>query len=286
MKSTIGLILLMLLVPFVAKASCEGGVTATTLNFGTYLPFSSSPTDSTSTINVTCTLTGTYTVALNSGNSGNSSTRNMSAGGSLLNYDLFQDSTHSTRWTDVSGGMITGSCLIFCSTNYTVYGRTPASQSASPGVYTDTIQVTVKPSKTGTVTTTFAITSTVLAGCSISAAPLAFGVYTGAQNDATSTISASCTKTTPYNIGLSAGTATGATVTTRRMSGPAGAQLAYSLSQDAGRTVNWGNTVGVSTKSGVGSGSTQSLTVYGRIAGAQLKSAGSYVDTIVATITY
>ena len=52
-----------------------------------------------------------------------------------------------------------------------------------------------------------------------------------------------CTNTTTFNIGLNAGTATGATVTTRKMTGPASATLNYKLFRDSARTQNWGNTV-------------------------------------------
>nr|WP_230463626.1 spore coat U domain-containing protein [Burkholderia ubonensis] len=129
------------------------------------------------------------------------------------------------------------------------------------------------------------VTATVDATCQITTTPLAFGTYTGAQTDATSTVSVTCTNTTPYNVGLDAGLAPGATVTTRAMS-ITGASLPYSLFQDAGRTVNWGNTVGTDTVAGTGNGSTQALTVYGRLAAGQLVTPGAYTDTITATITY
>ena len=137
-----------------------------------------------------------------------------------------------------------------------------------------------------TATASFAVTATVQATCLISATPMAFGTYTGVQADTTSTISVTCTTSTPYTIGLNAGLATGATVTTRRMTGPSAATLAYSLSSDAPRAVNWGMTVPTDTVAGTGNGSAQSLTVYGRIAAAQFVAPGAYTDTVIATITY
>src|SRR5437667_2090328 len=67
-----------------------------------------------------------------------------------------------------------------------------------------------------TTTTTFAVTATVQATCVVSATTMAFGTYTGVVANSTSTVSVTCTNTTPYNVGLSAGLATGATVTTRK----------------------------------------------------------------------
>lgn len=137
-----------------------------------------------------------------------------------------------------------------------------------------------------TATATFAVTATVQATCQISATPMAFGTYTGVQADTTSTISVTCTTSTPYTIGLNAGLATGATVTTRKMVGPLAATLAYSLASDAPRAVNWGMTVPTDTVAGTGNGSAQALTVYGRIAAAQFVAPGAYADTVTATITY
>jgi spore coat protein U-like protein len=137
-----------------------------------------------------------------------------------------------------------------------------------------------------TTTTTMAISATVQATCLITAAPLGFGTYTGVALAGASTLSVTCTNTTPYNIGLSAGLATGATVTTRKMTLAAGA-LAYSLFSDAARNVNWGNTVGTDTPAvGPGNGGAQVINIYGSIAAAQFVAPGLYTDTITATITY
>ena len=56
--------------------------------------------------------------------------------------------------------------------------------------------------------------------------------------------------------------------------------------RDAGRTQNWGNTVGTDTLAGTGNGSSQTLTVYGRLPGSQTLNVGSYTDTVVATIDF
>lgn len=137
-----------------------------------------------------------------------------------------------------------------------------------------------------TNTSSFTVNSTVQATCTITTTNLAFGTYTGTQTDATSTVTATCTNTTPYNVGLNAGTASGATVTTRQMTGPSGTLLSYALFRDAARTQNWGNTVSTDTVAGTGNGSAQAITVYGRVAAGQFVTPGAYTDTITATITY
>jgi spore coat protein U domain-containing protein, fimbrial subunit CupE1/2/3/6 len=137
-----------------------------------------------------------------------------------------------------------------------------------------------------TVTTTFGVTATVQATCLVSATPLAFGTYTGAVANSTSAVSVTCTNTTPYNVGLSAGLATGSTVTTRKMTGPASALLGYALFSDAARTVNWGQTIGTDTVTGTGNGAAQAITVYGQATAGQFVAPGAYTDTITATITY
>jgi spore coat protein U-like protein len=139
-------------------------------------------------------------------------------------------------------------------------------------------------SATTAVTTTFAVSATVQATCLISASPMAFGTYTGSAATSSATVSVTCTNTTGYNVGLSAGG--GGTVTTRQMTGPASAVLNYGLFQDSARSVNWGTTVGTDTVAGTGNGSAQSLTVYGNVPAGQYVAPGSYSDTITATITY
>jgi spore coat protein U-like protein len=113
---------------------------------------------------------------------------------------------------------------------------------------------------------------------------MAFGTYTGVVATATSTVSVTCTNTTPYNVGLDPGLSTGATVTTRKMQNGANL-LAYGLYSDSGHSTNWGNTAG-SWVAGTGNGSLQAITVYGQVAAAQFVNPGAYSDTITATVNY
>jgi spore coat protein U-like protein len=139
-----------------------------------------------------------------------------------------------------------------------------------------------------TTTTTFTVQMTITASCIInSASTLDFGtsgVLASATN-ATSTIQVQCSDTTPFNIGLDAGTASGATVTTRKMTN-ASNTISYSLYSNAGRTTNWGNTVGTDTVAGTGNGSAQSFTVFGQVPAQTTPAPATYTDTITVTVTY
>jgi spore coat protein U-like protein len=138
---------------------------------------------------------------------------------------------------------------------------------------------------TTTVTNTFTVTATVTATCSITAGPLAFGTYTGALLQNTSNINVTCTNSTPYNVGLSAGAAPGATVTTRQMLNGTN-PLNYQLFSDSPRTKNWGVTIGTDTVAGSGTGLSQTIPVYGQVPAGQYAPSGSYADTVTASITY
>jgi spore coat protein U-like protein len=164
--------------------------------------------------------------------------------------------------------------------------RIPCLRAAIASAAVLSLGATATSALAATATTTFQVTAAVAATCLITATNLAFGTYTGVLASSTSTISVTCTNTTTWNVGLNAGTAPGATVTTRKMSGPGGAPLAYSLSQDAAHTINWGNTVGTDTETGAGTGSAQALTVFGQAPAGQFVTPGAYVDTITATITF
>jgi spore coat protein U-like protein len=139
-----------------------------------------------------------------------------------------------------------------------------------------------------TTTSTFQVQVTLTAQCLInSASTLDFGTQgvLSANVDQTSTIAVQCTDTTPYNIGLNAGTGTGATVATRKLTGGA-ATINYTLYSDAGRTTVWGNTVSTDTVAGTGNGASQNYTVYGRIPAQTTPAPGAYADTITVTVTY
>jgi spore coat protein U-like protein len=270
-----------------AAVSCNSY--ASGIAFGNY---SGGNIDITGTITVTCDTAGTaYQIAFNAGNtSGATITSRMMFGGSggsnKLGYQLFNNASRTTNWGNSSAtGWVTGtSAVANTAQQYTIYARMPASEVAPTGSYTDSITASITGSFT-TATATFSISATVVPSCSITATALNFGAYTGAVLNATSTLTVQCASGAAYNVGFDQGQATGATVTTRKMTN-ATKTLNYGLYSDSGRTKNWGNTVGTDTLAGTGSGSTQSITVYGQVPANQKPAPGAYADTITATVTY
>jgi spore coat protein U-like protein len=105
------------------------------------------------------------------------------------------------------------------------------------------------------------------------------------QQDSGRTLTVDCSSGSAYNMGLNAGTATGATVTSRQMTNGA-AKINYSLYSNAARTTNWGNTVGTGTVSSTGTSASQSYTVYGSVSAQTTPAPGNYTDTIIVTVTY
>ncbi|HKF49868.1 MAG TPA: spore coat U domain-containing protein [Terracidiphilus sp.] len=265
-----------------AAASCTAY--ASSLVFGNY---SGSLIDVTATVTVQCTTANSaFTLGLDQGQHGTITNRVMfggSGGSNTVGYQLFSDSARTINWGNSSGTWVTGTAAVANQGyTFTVYGRMPANENSPTGSYTDSVYIWVNGINSGT----FSITATVAPSCSISANALSFGAYTGsAALNSTSTISVTCANGSAYNVGLNAGTATGATVTTRQMMNGT-KTLNYSLYSDSGRTRNWGNTVGTDTLAGTGSGAAQTLTVYGTIPSGQTPVPGSYTDTITATLTY
>lgn len=140
-----------------------------------------------------------------------------------------------------------------------------------------------------TTSTTFNVTATVIDVCAVSAANLSFGTYSpigGSALDGTSTITVTCTLSTPYNVRLNQG-ANGSSVTARKMLRASGTELMnYALYRDSSRTQNWGQTDTTDTLDSTGTGLAQAHTVYGRIPAAENMPAGSYSDIVTVTVDY
>jgi spore coat protein U-like protein len=140
---------------------------------------------------------------------------------------------------------------------------------------------------TTTVTSTFQVSLTIASNCVIAANPLAFGtsgVLTSNVNQ-TTTVSVTCSNTTPYNVGLDGGNVSGSTVGTRLLSNGT-ASVQFQLYSDSGRSVVWGNTLGTNTVSGTGNGSAQTLTVYGQVPPQTTPTASTYNTTVTASVTF
>ena len=145
-----------------------------------------------------------------------------------------------------------------------------------------------EPAVAGTATGTLSVSMTIQASCTLSSSSaVAFGTsgVLASNVDATGSLSVQCTNTTPYTVALDQGAGSGATTSTRKMTG-SGATVSYNLYRDSARTQNWGNATGTDTVAGTGNGAAQTLTVYGRVPAQSTPAPGSYSDTVNVTITY
>ncbi|AYD62699.1 spore coat U domain-containing protein [Achromobacter sp. B7] len=139
-------------------------------------------------------------------------------------------------------------------------------------------------------TANFNVTLTITANCVIAANNLAFGTH-GVLNTAitgNTTLNVTCSNTTPYTVGLSSGTGTGSSGTTRFMQGTGSntATVAYQLYQPNSPTVVWGDAQVADRVGGVGNGSAQALVVNGTVPVQTTPAPDTYSSTVTATVYF
>jgi spore coat protein U-like protein len=274
-------------------ANARGEGTCSPASLGIFFgSFTGSEITSIGSIVLTCRGDGRldYRVALSTG-AGTYDLRQMKQGANSLGYNLYSDSRHRQVWGDGTGNSsdVRGAVSLrrdnLQTVIVTVYAQLPAAPPPAVGTYSDTIVVTVTTDD-GVSSSAFPVTAIATANCAISATNLPFPDYAGSQVDGQSLISLNCNAGLHWNVGLSPGNFAGATVASRRMSGPGFSSLGYALYRDPTRSLNWGNVIGVDTVSGTGTGTPQNIPVFGRIPAAQSARAGGYRDTIVATVSF
>lgn len=142
-----------------AQALCIGPLCSCTVStgnvvFGSVNPIAIGSTDSTGSVRVSCGgvagLLIPYQIELGPGGSGNVAARRMSSGANNLSYGLYSDSSRLSTWgtvasgTAINGGVLLDALGFAPAVTHTVYGRISSGQiTAVPGVYADTITVTV-----------------------------------------------------------------------------------------------------------------------------------------------
>lgn len=139
-----------------------------------------------------------------------------------------------------------------------------------------------------TTSDTLTVTATVVDSCSLSTSTLAFGNYdpaSGTDTDATTTIDASCTTGTTFDIALDGGSS--ADINARTMSDGTNT-LGYQIYTDTLRSTIWGDGTTGSTAGGTGLGplTAVTLTAHGRIVAGQNVPPGAYSDTVNVTLTF
>jgi spore coat protein U-like protein len=243
--------------------------------------------------------------------------------GENMSFDMFKEVGHSNVWASSPSSSQISVPLSFTilaspstkTGTVTIYGQVPTGQtSIGVGSYSSGfggvlnyqysevllslggLPPSTCGSGTGSVTGTgngtfsFTVSANVASSCTaISGTALDFGTkgLITSNTDQTSTISLTCTKRSPYNVGLNAGSNAGTVgdVTTRRMNDGSSHYIGYQMYSDTGRSTVWGNTVNTNTVNGTAAGGTQTFTVYGRVP-PQAPRAGSYADTVTVTVTY
>jgi spore coat protein U-like protein len=142
-----------------------------------------------------------------------------------------------------------------------------------------------------TATANLGVSATVTNNCTISTAALAFGAYdpvvanASTNLDGTGAVIVACTKGSTATIGLGLGG--NASGSTRRMGDGASNFLTYELYQDSGHTTVWGDAgAGLLSPAAAPSKAARNFTVYGRVTSNQDVAAGSYSDTVVATVNF
>lgn len=243
--------------------------------------------------------------------------------GENMSYDMFKEVGHSNIWASTPTSAQISAQVNFTilaspitrTGTVTIYGQVPTGQtSIGVGSYASgfggvlnyqSSEVLLSlggfpPStcgsgsgsatSTGNGTFAFNVTASVATSCTaVSGTALDFGTkgLITSNADQTSTLSLTCTKRSPYNVGLNAGSnpSTAGNVNTRRMTDGSAHYIGYQMYSDTGRSTVWGNTVSTDTVNGTAAGGTQNFTVYGRVP-PQTPRAGSYADTVTVTVTY
>lgn len=288
------------------------------LNFGSINLAANSPFTATATYSASCTGTANTTVRtcpnidVGSGGSTTGNPRFLVNGTTQLNFNLYQDGAYASVWGSNLWGFAAsyGSPTVDVALNgsgsgsasATLYGEVWAGQQSLPaGIYSSSFtgtyaSVTYAYSTVGSCATigsshataaSFTVTATNATVCSVSASNLNFGSTGVLQSalDGTSSVVVTCTNAAPFTIALDGGLA-GATNPAQRKMTQASEQITYGLYQNASRSQPWGDSAGVNTVAGTGSGLAQTFTVYGRVPAQNTPSPGTYSDTVVVTLSY
>ncbi|VBB11053.1 Csu type fimbrial protein [Burkholderia stabilis] len=292
--------------------------TASTVSFGSVSPISRAAVTATGSVNITCTwsaitLTPNVLVCLNLGGT---SPRSLVNGSNAMQYDLYLDGGHSVAWGSVYSGTTPASVTLVkpalgtsASATVTIYGQITSNQPTVPttgnsntaysqqfGGNTTSLNAgfyllgapTCASLLTSNGTFPFSATATVVNNCNISATNVSFGTASVLSGTlaATGSITAQCTNGDAWKIALNGGNAGNVTAREMQRSG-GGGTIGYGLYTDAARSIPWGDgTGGSTTVTGVGTGTSQVVTVYGAVPAQTTPAPGNYSDTITATISF
>ena len=140
-----------------------------------------------------------------------------------------------------------------------------------------------------TATANLTVSATVSVNCVVTAGTLSFGAYdpvvanASADLDGSGTFTVACTKGA---TGLTIELGQGSNYSSGRRMVASGNYLPYELYSNSGRTTVWGSGAAAVSPSAPSSNAPVTYTVYGRVAAGANVTAGSYSDTVVATVNF
>ena len=260
-----------------------------------------------------------FCVSLQPGPDAAGNQRNMISGSNLLAFNIYWDVARTHPYgnygSDYLGGgepvtlQANSSGVIYISGS-AFYGVIPGGQqSIMPGSYTENMsQIAAQNLQYGSLASAgscptgaykasfgFSVYATVITNCNVTTSPLTFPQSSLLSADISSTgmLNVQCTNSTPYTVGLDYGSY--ASGTQRRMYSSAQAQyISYGLYTDAAHSHPWAAASSATSCTngsgtcylGTGTGSTQSVTVYGLVPPQTSQPPGTYSDTVTVTVTY
>jgi spore coat protein U-like protein len=284
-------------------ANCTYVVVPTTVPFGDYSVFSNPSSSAPEFIvQIRCNpnTSGTLTLSRSStNNSFNPRAMALTSAGDRVRYNVFLDAAGTQIFGDGQGGT-TASISVNAEPNektffIPMYFRTTAEEDAPAGTYTDTLTLTLNPTKGNEAPTrTFTVTTVVVPECSVQTFSLNFGTYDPIGAHLTSPLDA--VANTPVNVYCTKGVQATTTLSqgnnfaesSRRMAFGTH-RLSYGVFLDSNHTTAWssvGPAASTSRNTALAWLGHPGYPVFGRIPAGQVVAAGSYSDTLVATVTY
>ncbi len=103
------------------------------------------PRDATNRLSIVCTSGAPYVIGLDGGTIGTNdpTRRRMISGNQSILYGLYRDQARTLPWGAMQGTDTMGAVGTGTTQRFTVFGRVPSQTTPSPGLYADTVVVTV-----------------------------------------------------------------------------------------------------------------------------------------------
>lgn len=242
--------------------------------------------------------------------------RRMANAGARMRYQVYTDAARSQVWGDATGaparevliplqavGWSWSGILYEGSATVSMYGQIrPGQAGLTSGTYRSDMALRLTASynpgdSCGSLNAPIdndlpvSASAGIASSCTIEASDLSFGIRSRldtAPVNASTSLGVNCTLGTPYTVRLDGGTVSG-NVADRRMAlnGAGTGVIAYQLRHTSPNGPLWGDgTRGTGVVAGTGTGSSQTLPVYGRVPVQPTPPVGYYEDTVTATVVY